>query len=116
VQIYSQRFHEVQKYLSLSNHVYTPAFVLAGASWKRLPEDVREVLSEAAQEAEAFALEQGAALDASLVQKMEEAGMEVNKVDQQAFIDGSKAIYAKFAAEVDGGQAMLDKVEQLRQM
>ncbi|WP_181295623.1 TRAP transporter substrate-binding protein [Pseudomonas sp. Q2-TVG4-2] len=116
VQIYSQRFHEVQKYLSLSNHVYTPAFVLAGASWQRFPEDVRKVLSEAAQEAEAFALEQGAALDESLVKKMEEAGMEVNKVDQQAFIDGSKEIYAKFAEEVEGGQAMLDKVEQLRQM
>lgn len=116
VQIYSQRFHEVQKYLSLSNHVYTPAFVLAGASWKRLPEDVRKVLTDTALEIEAVALEQGQMLDESLVKKMEEAGMAVNKVDQQAFIDGSSAIYAKFAKEVEGGQEMLDEVKQLRQM
>ncbi|MHB0843857.1 TRAP transporter substrate-binding protein [Stutzerimonas nitrititolerans] len=116
VQSYSQRFHEVQKYLSMSNHVYTPAFVLAGASWKRFSEDVRQALSEAATQVEAYALEQGQSLDESLVKKMEEAGMQVNEVDQQAFVDGSAAIYAKFAKEVEGGQAMLDKVKQLRQM
>lgn len=114
VQIYSQRFHEVQSYLSMSNHVYTPAFVVAGASWKRLPEDVRKVLSDAAMEVEDFALEQGKALDNSLVDKMKEAGMKVNEVDQQAFIDGSDAIYAKFSEEVPGGKEMLEKVKQLR--
>ncbi|MCP9340241.1 TRAP transporter substrate-binding protein [Stutzerimonas xanthomarina] len=114
VQIYSQRFHEVQRYLSMSNHVYTPAFVVAGASWKRLPDEVRTVLSDAAMELEDFALKQGEELDNSLVAKMKEAGMEVNEVDQQAFIDGSDAIYAKFSEEVDGGKEMLEKVRQLR--
>ncbi|MCQ4309271.1 TRAP transporter substrate-binding protein [Pseudomonas stutzeri] len=114
VQIYSQRFHEVQRFLSLSNHVYTPAFVVAGASWKRLPEEVRTVLSDAAMEVEDFALKQGEELDNSLVEKMKEAGMEINEVDQQAFIDGSDAIYAKFSEEVDGGKEMLEKVRQLR--
>lgn len=116
VQSYSQRFHEVQKYLSMSNHVYTPAFVVAGASWKRLPEDVRKVLSDAAKEVEGFALEQGRMLDESLVKKMAEAGMEVNEIDQKTFIEGSEKVYAKFADEVEGGQAMLDKVTQLRQL
>ena len=40
--------------------------------------------------------------------------MEINEVDQQAFIDGSDAIYAKFSEEVDGGKEMLEKVRQLR--
>lgn len=116
VQSYSQRFHEVQKYLSMSNHVYTPAFVVAGASWKRLPDDVKKVLTEAAQEVEGYALEQGRMLDDSLLAKMTEAGMEVNEIDQQAFIDGSDKVYAKFASEVDGGQVMLEKVKELRQL
>lgn len=113
VQIYSQRFQEVQKYLSLTNHVYTPAFVLAGARFQRLPEDVRKVLIETAEEVENFALDQGEMLDNSLVEKMK-ADMEVNKADQKAFIAGSDAIYKKFADEVEGGQKMLDKVDQLR--
>ncbi|MBZ9559814.1 MULTISPECIES: TRAP transporter substrate-binding protein [unclassified Modicisalibacter] len=114
VQIYSQRFQEVQKYLSISNHVYTPAYVLAGASWNRLPEHVREVLTASAEEVEDYALEQGAQLDDELLAKMKAAGMQVNEVDTQSFIDNSGYIYEKFANEVDGGQEMLDRVEQLR--
>ncbi|SFI06376.1 TRAP transporter substrate-binding protein [Modicisalibacter xianhensis] len=114
VQIYSQRFQEVQDYLSLSNHVYTPAYVLAGASWNRLPEDVRQVLAETAEEVEGYALEQGERLDNSLLAKFEEEGMQINKVDTQAFVDGSSSIYEKFGSEVDGGQEMIEKVDALR--
>ncbi|SHF83668.1 tripartite ATP-independent transporter solute receptor, DctP family [Modicisalibacter ilicicola DSM 19980] len=114
VQIYSQRFQEVQDYLSLSNHVYTPAYVLAGASWNRLPEDVRQVLIETAEEVEGYALEQGAALDDSLLAKFEEAGMEINKVDTEAFVEESTAIYEKFGNEVEGGKEMIEKVDAQR--
>lgn len=114
VQIYSQRFQEVQDYLSLSNHVYTPAYVLAGASWNRLPEEVRQVLVETAEEVEEHALEQGAELDNSLLAKFEEAGMEINEVNTQAFVDGSAEIYAAFGNEVDGGLEMIERVDALR--
>lgn len=114
VQIYSQRFQEVQDYLSLSNHVYTPAYVLAGASWNRLPEDVQQVLIETAEEVEEFALKQGQMLDESLLAKFEEAGMEINEVDTQAFVDGSSVIYERFAGEVEGGQELLERVDALR--
>ncbi|MFM9269853.1 TRAP transporter substrate-binding protein [Halomonas elongata] len=114
VQIYSQRFQEVQDYLSLSNHVYTPAYVLAGASWNRLPEEVRQVLVETAEEVEGYALEQGATLDESLLAKFEEEGMEINEVDTAAFVEQSSGIYEKFGDEVDGGRAMIEKVDALR--
>lgn len=114
VQIYSQRFQEVQDYLSLSNHVYTPAYVLAGASWNRLPEDVQQVLIETAEDVEEFALEQGSMLDKSLLAKFEEAGMEINEVDTKAFVDGSSVIYERFAGEVEGGKELLERVDALR--
>lgn len=115
VQIYSQRFQEVQDYLSISNHVYTPAYVLAGASWDKFPEDVQKILVESAEEVEDFALAKGAELDDSLVAKMKEAGMQVNHVDTQAFIEGSDYIYKKFANEVEGGKELLEEAEQLRE-
>ena len=37
-QIYSAKFQEVQKYLSLSGHVYTPAYLTVGTThWDTLP-------------------------------------------------------------------------------
>lgn len=115
IQTYSSRFHEVQDYLSLSNHVYTPAYLTAGASWNRLPEEVRQVLQDVATELEDFALEEGARLDDATLKKMRDEGMQVNEVDTDAFIDASQSIYDKFAGEVDGGQDMLDTVNSLRE-
>ena len=68
-----------------------------------------------AEEVEAFTLEQGASLDESLVSTMEEEGMEVNEVDTDAFVEGSRGIYEKFAAEVEGGEELLSRVEALRE-
>src|SRR3970282_1953648 len=54
-QIYSAKFQEVQKYLSLTGHVYTPAYATAGAKkWKSLPADVRRTLEAVAKETQAF--------------------------------------------------------------
>ena len=50
-QIYSAKFQEVQDYLSLTGHVYTPAYVVVGKEkWESLPEDVRQILEETAKE------------------------------------------------------------------
>lgn len=114
IQTYSSRFQEVQDYLSLSNHVYTPAYLTAGASWNRLPEEVRTVLEEVALEMEDFALEEGLRLDEETLVKMRDEGMEVNEVDFDAFVEASQAIYDKFANDVDGGQELIDTVAGLR--
>ena len=115
IQTYSSRFQEVQDYLSLSNHVYTPAYLTAGASWNRLPEEVRTVLEEVALEMEDFALEEGLRLDEETLVKMRDEGMEVNEVDFDAFVEASQAIYDKFSEEVDGGQELIDTVASLRE-
>ena len=115
IQTYSSRFHEVQDYLSISNHVYTPAYLTAGASWNRLPDDVRNVLQEVALELEDFALEEGQRLDDETLVLMRDAGMEVNEVDFDAFVAASQSIYDTFANDVEGGQEMLDAVAALRE-
>ena len=109
-QIYPARFYEVQKYLSLSRHVYTPAYVLAGASWQRMPEDVRSVLKETAEEMQPVALEMGAELEEELLTKLKDEGMEVNDIDRQAFVDASEPIYQQFESDVDDGEAMIEEV------
>ena len=46
-QIHSAKFNEVQKYLSLTGHVYTPAYALVGKKkWDSLPADIRDELEE----------------------------------------------------------------------
>ncbi|MBS9402712.1 TRAP transporter substrate-binding protein [Halomonas sp. TRM85114] len=111
VQIYSQKFQEVQDYLSMTNHVYTPAYVVVSKShWEDLPEDVRDVLEETAQEVQDFVYETAAKQDEELLSEMEAAGMQINEADKQAFIDASGPVYELFDEEVEGGGDLVDRV------
>jgi tripartite ATP-independent transporter DctP family solute receptor len=113
-QIYSGKFQEVQKYLSLTGHVYTPAYVLVGKDhWESLPADVREILEETAKENQAFVYEQAAALETDLLQKLKDGGIAVNEADKDAFIAASTGIYDEFSSSVDGGDAMVKKAMSL---
>lgn len=49
--IYSSKFYEVQKYLTLTGHIYTPYLLLASSKWfNSLSEADRKLVMEAAQE------------------------------------------------------------------
>jgi TRAP-type transport system periplasmic protein len=108
-QIYSQKFQEVQKYLSLSGHVYTPAYLTAGASFSRLPPDVQKILAETAVAVEPDILKLAAKLDGELIGKMKTSGIKVNEVDKAAFVAASKGVYDEFSKEVPMGKTLIDK-------
>jgi len=109
-QIVSGHFQEVQKYLSMSGHVYTPSYVVAGASWKRLPADVQKTLSDTAKEMQPVALKMAADLDAKLLAQIKKnPNIKVNEVDKDAFIKASKPIYEEFGKEVKGGKELIEK-------
>ena len=113
-QIYSAKLQEVQKYLSLSGHVYTPAYLTVGkAKWESLPPDVRKVLEDTAKETQAYVYEQAAKDDADLLAKIKQAGVQVNDVDKDAFIAASKPIYDDFGKEVPGAKDVIDRAVAL---
>ena len=115
-QIYSAKLQEVQKYLSLSGHVYTPAYLTVGArKWATLPADVRKVLEDTAKETQAFVYETAEADDTALLAKLKQSGMQVNDVDQNAFVAASKPIYEEFGKEVPGAKELIDRAVALRQ-
>jgi TRAP-type transport system periplasmic protein len=113
-QIASAKFQEVQKYLSLSGHVYTPAYLVIGEdSWKRLPADIQTTLSKFALEIADFARSEGERLDKELMNKIAPP-MKANDVDKDAFIKASKAVYDEFGKEVPGGAELIKLVQSLR--
>ena len=114
-QIYSAKLQEVQKYLSLSGHVYTPAYLTVGTRhWNALPADVRKMLEDIAKETQAFVYEYAANDDTALLAKLKQSGMQVNEVDQEAFVAASKPIYEEFSKEVAGAKDVIDRAVALR--
>ena len=114
-QIYSAKLQEVQKYLSMSGHVYTPAYLTVGTKrWESLPADVRKILVDTAKDTQAFVYQTAAHDEEELLGKLKQAGMQVNDVDKDAFVAASKPIYEEFGKEVPGGKAAIDHANALR--
>ncbi|MGJ8569614.1 MAG: TRAP transporter substrate-binding protein [Hoeflea sp.] len=110
-QIASAKFQEVQKYLSITGHVYTPAYIVGSQKhFAALPEDVQAGLIDCANKTQDYTYEEAARLETELLDVIKAAGVEVNEADKDAFVAASAPIYNAFAAEVEGGQEMIDQV------
>ena len=112
--IWGAKLNEVQKYLSITGHVYSPAYpTVSATNFAKLDAEVQAVLRDTAAEMADWARAEGDKADGTLKDKLAEAGMAVNTADRAAFVAASAPIYAQFAAEVEGGQALIDKALSL---
>ena len=110
IQIFSSRLHEVQQFLSLTGHVYTPAYLAVSPQhWARLPEEFRQVIEEVAREVQDFVFQTAAELDANTVDQLERAGIQINRPPLAAFREASQQVYSEFASEVVGGRELIDQ-------
>jgi tripartite ATP-independent transporter DctP family solute receptor len=113
-QIYSAKLHEVQDYLSLTGHVYTPAYVtMATGRWNRLPLHVREALGEIAREMQPFVYDAAARMDVAILDSLRVAGIGVNEVDTEAFVAAIGPVYEEFGAEVPNGADLIRRSNAL---
>ncbi|MCL4745832.1 MAG: TRAP transporter substrate-binding protein [Burkholderiaceae bacterium] len=112
--VWGAKFHEVQKYLSLTSHVYTPSFATVGkAVFDKLDPEIQKALSDTAREMEVWAREKGAAEDAELEAKLKAGGMQVNVANRASFVTASKPIYDEFAKALPSGKGMIDTALKL---
>jgi len=94
-------FFEVQQYLSLSNHVYSPVTLAINAErWDSLPDDVKAGMETAAAAAVEQSRADGAANDENLAAELEGEGMEVNEIDVAAFQEAAAPIWDELATVV----------------
>ena len=108
-QIVSSKFHEVQPFLSLTSHVYSPAYVtVSAAHWARLPEDIRQILRETARETQAYVYDTAERMETEFLQEMLDADVAVNEPEFDSFVAASETVYEEFANSVAGGQELLD--------
>ncbi len=109
--IYSGKLHEVQEYLSLTGHVYSPAYLTVGLRrWASLPEDVRNVVEQVAQEMREFVYATAEQMDIELLETFRAAGVVINEPAREPFLRASSVVYDEFADTVEGGRELLDMV------
>ncbi len=111
-EIYAQRFYEVQKYISMTNHVYTPMlFSISGIRWAQLDDAQKDIILRAAKDAQQEVYNINDSEEASLLDEMVSSGnLELNtEVDSEAFKSAMQPAYDLF--EKDYGSEFIDLLQ-----
>jgi TRAP-type transport system periplasmic protein len=99
--ILASKFSQVQKHLSLTGHVYSPALILTSpAVWNKLSETDRKVFLDAATKSVAATRKKVNDDEANGIATLEKDGMQVvRQVNTATFRDALKGPYANYAKE-----------------
>ncbi len=103
--IYSQKFHEVQKTIAQTNHGVIDYMVITNAGWwKKLPADVRDGLEQAMEEATRHANKLAEDLNERDRARILEAGkarvQELSKEDVAAWRKAMAPVWKKFEGDI----------------
>lgn len=103
------KFEEVQKFLSITNHTYTPAYLVASKIWfdKLSPED-QKFLTDIAVEVGNEIRIRGEQEDKELLGFFKDKGMQINEANIQAFKDKTKPVVQLLHDKID--PAFIEKV------
>jgi TRAP-type C4-dicarboxylate transport system substrate-binding protein len=111
--IQSAKLYEVQKYVSLSGHIWDGHYIFANAiRWNALPEDVRATITTALSDAATKQRQDILRFNEQAANEMQAAGVVFNKVDTKPFRDALRAggFYADWKTKFGGeAWALLEK-------
>ncbi|PWC97597.1 TRAP transporter substrate-binding protein [Azospirillum sp. TSO5] len=111
--IQSSKFYEVQKYLTISRHVYSPWIMLASKRWyDGLSADEKKILNEAAVASRDFERKDSREASAQSVAYLKEKGMQINELsptELDRMREMVKPAFDKYAA--DGGAEVLKDLQ-----
>lgn len=111
--IQSSKFYEVQKYLTISKHVYSPWIVLASKRWyDGLSADERKIINEAAVASRDFERKDSRDASKQSIAYLKDKGMQINELSDAELgrmREMVKPAMDKFAA--DGGADLLNELQ-----
>ena len=102
----SAKFYEVQKYLSVTKHKYSPlVLIFSKKFWDQLSGDEKKVLQDAAGEAAVYQRKTNRELNAKYLESLKKAGMQVNEIPASE-VDRMRAkvqpVVDKFSKQIGG--------------
>jgi tripartite ATP-independent transporter DctP family solute receptor len=105
-----ERFYEVTKYVSLTNHMYVvTALIFSRKVYDRLPPDVQAAVLKSGRASVGAEREAMDTLSASALEELKARGLQFVEVERELFREYVQPVYEKNAGKV-GGLALIDKV------
>lgn len=95
--VYTSKLYEVQKYMSLTGHFYSPGlWLISMQTWAKLPADIKKVFEDTSLEMTSYERSVMAEQEEKQTAMLKSYGMEVVAPDKKAFQEATKAVYEQF--------------------
>ena len=112
----TNKFYEIQKYLSMTSHFYAPAPLFVSTDYfNTMDEESQEILKESAKEAAAYERQCLDDMNKELQGTLADDGMVVNEVDKAPFKEAVQSVYDEYTG-TNAGQVNPDILAQVQEM
>lgn len=116
--IYSSKFYEVQKYMSLTGHVFVPCpYIINKQKYEGLPEDLQKIIADGVK----ISCDEQRKLLAEKADEMfkeiEESGTKINDLtadEKDAFIKATESVYEDFIKKY--GSELIDEARKYNEL
>jgi tripartite ATP-independent transporter DctP family solute receptor len=110
------KLYEVQKYLSLTGHIYSPTMLLVNKTyWEALSDDLRSLISGILKETQTFERDILIQQNLDAVEELKASGTQVNDLtfeEKQVFFDRCKPVYDSYIQTY--GDSLIQRINALR--
>ena len=111
--IYTAKIYEVQKYLSLTGHFYSPSPILMSEkSYNSLPTDIQKIMLDTALECATFERNLLRDDEAKQLAELKAKGMQVTTPDKKPFQEAAASVYKEYESQF--GKEMIDRIINTR--
>ena len=110
--LYSMNFYEQAKYMTVTNHIIACTFYFFNTEWlDSLPEDLREIVMECAEDARVYHAQLYDEEDAAAVQALVDGGVtviELSDEEKAKFLDACSGMLDEYRAKGDNWNSFID--------
>ncbi|HZJ87811.1 MAG TPA: DctP family TRAP transporter solute-binding subunit [Sphaerochaeta sp.] len=114
--IYTRRFYEAQKYMTVTEHGYLGyIFLVAEDFYQSLPADLRKIIDETADEVSDWQWIEARIEDNEYLEQLRQTDMEVvdlTPAQKQAFRDATASVYDVFVDSVKDGDKLIEALRK----
>jgi tripartite ATP-independent transporter DctP family solute receptor len=114
--ITSSKFNEVQKYLSVTEHVYSAApLMVSKAAYDALPDDLKAIVDKAGLEACVWERQFLSEEEKTWLDDLANSGTKINYPKKAPFVEGTQSVYKKFIGDGAGqiSPALLEQIYKI---
>ncbi|UCD71273.1 MAG: DctP family TRAP transporter solute-binding subunit [Syntrophobacterales bacterium] len=113
--IHSHKLNEVQKYLSLTGHFYSPApLIMCLGRFKSLKPEWQRLFITIAAEVAAFERKVIRDNEQKQIRDLKAWGMDVRNVDKVIFFKAMEPVYAKFIKQYPDWEPIIERIRQTK--